>query len=442
MYSSTTNTKCIRRIRICETIRMLKTVKQGIALVFAATCALFAITASAATTITIDSVAQRWPWNNKIDITYTVTGGQDLSTSNFCKLVFTTAIAGTTYTIDGVTNVGASVNSGTHTVTWTAPSGVRSDDCTISAAIYASDTPSGDDYMVIDLDTGLVSYEGLLASQEDSNGRYNTDIYKTDKLVLRKVPAGGPYPTGDSDNFPASNSRTNRVTKHDYYIGVFPVTQAQYMKIRGNNPSAKTSTIEGNNKDHRPVESISWTALRGTSNPLEAISPNTASGASFLQRLNGLTLGRSGMTGFDLPTEIMFEIAQRAGATGMYAWEGSSFDSAYAVTKETSGDSTVAVGSRLPNVWGLYDTTGNVFEWCLDSVTVETNASNPTSDLAAVVDPFTPSDESDSDPQRVCHGGGEWKNNANAWCRASNRYADLATASRNATGFRIAIVMH
>lgn len=440
MYSSTTNTKCIRRIRICETIRMLKTVKQGIALVFAATCALFAITASAATTITIDSVAQRWPWNNKIDITYTVTGGQDLSTSNFCKLVFTTTIAGAAYTIDGVTNVGASANSGTHTVTWTAPSGVRSDGCTISAAIYASDTPSGDDYMVIDLNTGRVSYEGMLASQDASNGRYNTATYKTDKLVLRKVAAGGTYPTGDTANYSTKNSNRTWTTKRDYYIGVFPVTQQQYSNIYGSNPSAKTATIEGNITAHRPVETVSWIDIRGNIAPTATIEPSSDSSAKFLQKLNAKTLERSGMKGFDLPTEVMFEIAQRAGSTGTYSWEGSELNTAYFICTANSGSSTVAVGSCLPNGWGLYDTAGNVFEWCRDSTSAP-NMESPNSNMADSSDPFTPQTETDSDLRRVCRGGGKWNTNANSYYRASCRYADTADQRRNGNGFRIAIVM-
>ena len=139
-----------------------------------ASATLAATAAHAATSITVDSVTQRWPWNNKLDITYTVTGGQDVSTSTFKKIVFTAIIDGTTYTIDGVTDVGASANSGTHTVTWTAPAGVASDSCTMTAAIYAATAPSGDDYLVIDLSTGAVAYEGLLATQADSNARYNT----------------------------------------------------------------------------------------------------------------------------------------------------------------------------------------------------------------------------------------------------------------------------
>ena len=91
--------------------------------------------AQAATTITVDSVVQRWPWNNKLDITYTVNDGQDVSASTFKMIVFTAVVGGTTYTIDGVTDVGASANTGTHTVTWTVPSGVKDANCTMTAAV-------------------------------------------------------------------------------------------------------------------------------------------------------------------------------------------------------------------------------------------------------------------------------------------------------------------
>ncbi len=79
-----------------------------------------------AASITIDSVQQRWPWNNKVDITYTVSGGQDVAVGVFARIEFTANIAGTEYLIDGVHDVGASASDGTHTVTWTLPIGVKS----------------------------------------------------------------------------------------------------------------------------------------------------------------------------------------------------------------------------------------------------------------------------------------------------------------------------
>ena len=101
--------------------------------------------------MTIDSVTQRWPWNNKVDITYTVNEGQDVEAGIYCRLVFNASVNGETYVIDGVTNVGASASTGTHTITWNPPSGVKTSNCSMTAQLLAADKPSGDDYMVVDI---------------------------------------------------------------------------------------------------------------------------------------------------------------------------------------------------------------------------------------------------------------------------------------------------
>ena len=398
----------------------------------AAASATLPLAANAASSITIDSVTQRWPWNNKVDITYTIAGGQDVAGGNYQKIVFTTVIAGTTYTIDGVKDVGASANAGTHTVTWTLPSGVRSKDCTMTAAIYASDAPSGDDYMVIDLTktSGNISWEGLMATQEASNERYNTAAYKTDKLVLRKVPAGGPYPTGDSANYPSVNAFKTWTTKKDYYIGVFPVTQYQYQKLYGSNPSANKNTIAGNEVTHRPVEQVSWNDLRlsttaGTS-PIPAVTSNSG---TFFQRLNYIT---GNQYHFDLPTEVMCEIAERAGATTTYSW-GNTMVLDYVVCSDNAGGSTAAVGSKRPNAWGLYDTAGNVWEWCLDG---EQNNGN----LTARTDAFTPAWTS-NDWRRFRGGGAYADSSSDARFNASYRYSDWTTARRQYLGFRVSMIV-
>ena len=346
--------------------------------------------AHAATGVTVDSVTQRWPWNNKLDITYTVTGGQDVASGQYCKIVFTTVIDGTTYTIDGTTDVPASAANGTHTITWDAPEGVRRTDCTMSAAVYATDVPSGDDYMVIDLNTGVVTWEGMLASQAASNARYNTDTYKTTKMVLRKVPKtadsaslpNGPfasgYPTGDADHTLPNLTSTPRnwATDRDYYIGVFPVTQYQQTSVYGGwSSSQNTTAIEGNTMAHRPAESLTWDLIRGSIASTASISTidMITSNSSFFQRLMCKTGNKFA---FDLPTEVMFEIAERAGATTYYYW-GNTMDTSYVVCSENSGGSTVAVGSRLPNAWGVYDTCGNVWEYMRDEYGPGNLANNP-----------------------------------------------------------------
>jgi formylglycine-generating enzyme required for sulfatase activity len=243
--------------------------------------------------------------------------------------------------------------------------------------------------MIVDLASGEVSYEGLLATQSDSNARYNTDTYKTTKLVLRKVPrwaeraslpnatslpADG-YPTGDSVNYPSDNSAKTWNTKRAYYIGVFPVTQAQYVKLGLAAVSTwKTSIITGNTVSHRPVESVSWNMLRNQVDPTVRIAA-VEKGVTFFERLNY----RTGLY-FDLPTEVMFEIAERAGVTGTYWW-GDDTATKYVISKENdltndgkdNGKSTVAVGMKDPNAWGLYDVQGNVLEWCLDDYISDDN---------------------------------------------------------------------
>ena len=387
-----------------------------------------ALAVSAATTITVDSVVQRLPWNNKVDITYTIGGGQDLAGGNYQKIVFTTVIDGVTYTIDGVKDMGASANAGTHTVTWTLPSGVKSTNCTMSAAVYAAAAPSGDDYMVIDLTktSDNVTWEGLLATQDASNERYNTATYKTDKLVLRKVPAGGPYPTGDSVNHSSGNdadSSTTWTTDRDYYIGVFPVTQYQYQKLYGSNPSRYKATIAGNEVAHRPVENVSWNVLRLSTTAATSSIPAVASNSgTFFQRLNYIT---GNQYNFDLPTEVMFEIAERAGATTAFYW-GNTMVTNYVVCSENSGSSTVAVGSRLPNAWGLYDTAGNVWEWCLDD--------RVNGNLTARTDVFTPAWASGT--SRRLRGGAFYNPSSMANFHASLRGGD-SSSSEEYKGFRV-----
>jgi len=422
----------------------------------AAVAALTTATSAVASSITVDNVAQRWPWNNKIDITYTVSGGQDVSLGVFARIVFTAHIGGTDYTIDGVHDIGASASDGQHTVTWTVPTGIRASGCTVTAQLLSADNPSGDDYMVVDLDTGTVSYEGLLATQDDSNARYNGDAtYKTTKLVLRKVPAWAArsqlpnastlssltgYPTGhsaynSSSSATLKNSPAYWQTTRDFYIGVFPVTQRQYTKIFGTNPSYYKSDITGNLAAHRPVETVSWNELRtsGTA-PSEAIpAGSSASSGTFFQRLNFMT-----DMYFDLPTEIMAEIAQRAGSRTKFPW-GDSADTSFAVTKSDKdglmGGSlkTVAVGSKKPNSWGLYDTTGDVFEVCLDDTS--------RSDLASAPDPFTPA--SDSASSRIARCGGEhtkYFSDNTTFC-ASDRTSRSPSEKNSKYGFRVAFIV-
>ena len=243
-------------------------------------------------TVTIDRVIQRWPWNNKVDVTYTVANGQDPANGKFYRLTFTAELGDRTQTIDGVHDIGASTDTGTHTVTWTLPDGIKASDCRMTARLYPADAPSGDDYLVVNIQTGVISYEGLMGSQEASNQRYNTALYKTTNMVFRKIArtADSDFPNGyqtgilpttnaGGGNYIKNNSITNWITKRDYYMGIFEVTQWQYNELRGSNPSEckndDLTMVPGPDyATYRPAEKMDWIGIRGTTSTLVNVEPS------------------------------------------------------------------------------------------------------------------------------------------------------------------------
>ena len=319
-------------------------------MIAAAAVAASAIVANAAS-VTIDSVVQRWPWNNKVDITYTVTDGQTLASDGggvFYRLVFNYDIGGVTGTIDGVHDIGASANTGTHTITWTPPADLKlkSSNCTMTATLYRADDPSGDDYMIVNLDTGVVSYEGLLYSQELSNERYNIDKYKKFLLPLRKIQKGTYF-----------TSAGNMTTDKDYYIALFQLTGYQYLCIYYGAEMSE-SGYAGRSDGCNPRLLKYNNDMRGSADP--TVVPVGNANGKTIPRLNAKT----GLT-FDIPTALMHEIATRAGTTTTYFWgDDAGLGSQYAVCSGVSG--ITAVGSMKPNNWGLYDMVGLKWQWCLD----------------------------------------------------------------------------
>ena len=183
-----------------------------------------------------------------------------------------------------------------------------------------------------------------------------------------------------------------------FWIGQVPVTQAQYQAIVGNNPSH----FHG---DDCPVESVSW---------LDA--------QKFVKSLS-VALKKTGHE-FILPTEAQWEYACRAGTTSEF-WCGSTL-----TTKQGNFDNvlqrTSAVRSYAPNPWGLYDTHGNVWEWCSDWFDADVDGGK---------DPTGPA----SGDRRV-HRGGAWFN-VPAQCRSSVRRHNAPEIHFSSIGFRIAIAL-
>ena len=369
----------------------------------AAFAAGMALAATAAPTIAIDSVAQRWPWNNKVDITYTIENGQDLANGIYYKVVFEVDAAGTKYTIDGSDDVIAKAGTGTHKVTWTMPSGIKPTNCKMVAKLYET---TGD-YMIVDLNTGAYAFQDLAEGatpalcQTNSNIRYNTDLYKTTnsvgecRMAFRRIPKGGPYPTGDNTHFASTNSVTTWTTDRDYFVSIFRVTGFQFKKLGG----SAHSTESWNSLS---ALFSGWNYLRGSQSPETELGSN-ASSESWFERLNAKT----GMRGFDLPTEVMWEIAARAMTAETTYWWGNNGSERTSYMHDKA--SYPKTGTKLPNAWGIYDMAG-FYEWCRDGASL--------ADQADAADPFTPAPFPENEEVRLRggrHVNGTWNDTNKEW---------------------------
>ena len=258
-------------------------------------------------------------------------------------------------------------------------------------------------YWAIDLQTGVSEYFDSvpLAGWGDE--------YKTTKLLMRRIEPG---------DVKMGGSKPVTLTKQ-FYIGVFEVTQKQYELINGSNPSY-------NKGDMRPVESVSYNDIRGTTKGAQWPSGTEFDDTSWLGKLKT----KVGIA-FDLPTESQWEYACRAGTTSSFNNGGSGrgdldvlgrYDSNRTDGKGGYSEHTTA-GSYLPNAWGLYDMHGNVYEWCLDWYGGIN--SDPASDWAGAA----------SGSFRVRRGG-SWSGD-DYYCWSSFRY-DYTPSSRNYYfGFRL-----
>ena len=217
---------------------------------------------------------------------------------------------------------------------------------------------------------------------------------------------GGSFMMGGSDDEELEREKTiHRVELSSFWMGEFPVTQALWQAVLGENPS----TFPGLD---RPVESVSW--LDSTKR--------------FLPALNNLC-GKN----YRLPTEAEWEYAARGGNHhSSFLYSGSNRLGDVAWYAENSHDETKAAGLKQPNALGLYDLSGNVYEWCADWY--DENYYQTCVEQQIVKNPTGP----EKGQYRVLRGG-SWNLNNPRYCRVSDRYLNYPVNAFNYVGFRLVL---
>ena len=334
-----------------------------IALILAA-----AVSSSAfALTVTDVSASQRYPWNNLIDIDFTV---GDASADAQFKIDVKASYLGDTHILNARTFVtDPVVKPGTRRITWDIGKDCpdfKADD--LRVAVTASPFTNGTDgvYMVIDLSGGknASSYPVRYTTTPPEHSVNALDACKTTEMWLKRIKCGS-YMFGKGDADDSTGSFKINLTK-DFYMGIFECTQQQWAQITGEWPSWFSNE---NYRATRPCENIT---LKSAFGHYEWPRKQEPSSSSIVKKVRD----RSGLHLFNLPTEAQWEWANRCGyARGRnpcYIFSqiryGNSIDSEkidYMWSPDEGG--TACVGSYIPNSWGLYDMFGNVAEACLDA---------------------------------------------------------------------------
>ena len=389
--------------------------------------AMLILGAQAVPSISIKSVRQRYPWNNIVDVVYTVSG-YALADADRYVVTFDATVGETTYECAG--KGGMIPGNGDYTFEWDASAvGTETvaEDAKLTMKVWdlqdqVAATSSTADYEIWDLTDMATApvYEKVptfdgVSLQRLSNARYSDDKYKTTKLVLRRVRSG------DTQYNLGANASPKVTVGSDYYIAIYQLTAAQYANIVAGN-AALEKLINNNGGTSRETTYptiakayVSWNAICGglrtaTKEP-DGSTATSRANSDYTQEDTTAWRDNNDNTGdtcllalmnskkgsfsgkFALPTEAQWEVASRGNTGTGYYWFADGSTSHY--NSNTEGQATLCnyawctynnsngaqnnnqgtafngspklVGLLTPNPWGIYDMYGNVWEWCRDT---------------------------------------------------------------------------
>jgi formylglycine-generating enzyme required for sulfatase activity len=248
---------------------------------------------------------------------------------------------------------------------------------------------------------------GEIIQRQQRIARYFTEDLGNGVTLEMAAITGGTFMMGSPENEAGrqnNESPQHQVTVPSFFMGKYPVTQAQYQAIMGTNPSH----FKGEN---RPVEIVSW---------------NDA--VAFCELLSQRT-GKN----YTLPSEAQWEYACRAGTTTPFYFGESitpdlvNYDGNYPYGYAPQGEyriQTTDVGFFPPNAFGLYDMHGNVWEWCFDDW-VDSYNNAPTNGSAVTI----------SINAKLLRGGSWFI--TSGYCRSARRYYNDAGFIYYSYGFRV-----
>jgi formylglycine-generating enzyme required for sulfatase activity/uncharacterized coiled-coil protein SlyX len=202
-----------------------------------------------------------------------------------------------------------------------------------------------------------------------------------------------------------------------FYMGACEVTQAEYQRVIGTNPSSFSPTgtnaakVAGQDASRHPVETVSW---------------NDAT--EFCRRLSAVAGEKTARRVYRLPTEAEWEYACRAGTTTKWFHGDDEAKLAeYAWANESPSAPPRPVGQKKPNAWGLHDMLGNVYEWCFDWINLDYYHKSP------LIDPVC-----QSNPAFRSHvlRGAEWWSTPGR-CRPAWRSNSNQATRKSWIGFRV-----